>query len=253
MKRFRRHIWAPGDKSIIQNYYPEARKEKNNCYYIPSDVEALEYYAFCGAGIKALFIPKSVKKIEHEVYYNSLYYYALFNDSSIKNIYFEGTEEEWEKVWNTKKLDPDSYLPKIEYECKSEDVEKKLPDGDKTGGDKTGEDKTDGGETGGNKSESSNVIIITVSDNLPMDYATDDKGDFKCSYNHSIPFFGKAKPQLDFFGETGIKVVYNNEEYQVSKAKINAKKKRITVTGLKKADGSDAEKDLVKSIKKATK
>ncbi len=196
-------------------FYPEARKESNNCYYIPSNVEILGLYAFCGAGIDSVFIPKSVTKINHDDY-DGLYWYELFYNSSIKTVYYEGTAEEWDKLINAEKLDPECHLPNVEYGSKG-------------------------------------PAIIDASYNLPMDYTFKERGDYKFYYNYSIPFFGKAKPRLDFFGEEGIKVVCNNEEYMASKVKINKKKKLITVIALKKADGSDAEKDIVKLVKKATK
>ena len=199
-------------------FYPAARKADNNCYRIPSNVETLGFYAFYGAQLDSVFIPKSVKEIEHETYDDGSCWYELFYGSTIKNIYYEGTKEEWDKLWDSEKCDPDCKLPEIEY-----------------------------------NSNGPAPNVISVSDNLPMDYSTEERGDYKFSYNHSIPFFGKAKPQLAFFGEEGIKVLCNNEEYLASKVKINKNKKLITVTGLKKADGSDAEKDLVKKVKKATK
>ncbi len=207
-------LYSKDGKSLC--FYPAARKDTDNCYRIPSNVETLGFYAFYGAQLDSVFIPKSVKEIEHETYDDGSCWYELFYGSNIKNIYYEGSKEEWDKLWNTEKCDPECKLPEIEY-------------------------------------NSNGPHIIHVSDNLPMDYSTDERGDYKLSYNHSIPFFGKAKPQLAFFGEEGIKVLCNNEEYLASKVKINKNKKLITVMGLKKADGSDAEKDLIKAVKKATK
>ncbi len=79
-----------------------------------------------------------------------------------------------------------------------------------------------------------------------MDFAVEERGDFKISYNHAIPFFGKAKPKLEFFGD--ITVAYNGAEHKVTKIKVNKKKKTIQILEM---DGVD--KSVNKLIKKATK
>ncbi len=87
---------------------------------------------------------------------------------------------------------------------------------------------------------------ITVSDNKPMAVSTETKGDFKITYAHEIPFFGKGKITPEYFG--GFTVSQDNATYNVTKIKVNKKKLRIQITGL-----SGADKNVVKMIKKATK
>ena len=57
---------------------------------------------------------------------------------------------------------------------------------------------------------------------------------------------GKAKPELKLFGD--IKVIYDGKEYKATKIKVNKKKGLIRITGLDNAD-----KDIVKAVKTATK
>ena len=87
---------------------------------------------------------------------------------------------------------------------------------------------------------------ITVSDNKPMDYKEEIRGDFKIGYFSAVPFWGKSKPVVTTFG--AISVSGNNTVYEVTKIKVNRKKGLIQITGLK-----DADKNTVKTIKKATK
>ena len=87
---------------------------------------------------------------------------------------------------------------------------------------------------------------IMVSDNKPMNVSTEPKGDFRITYAHDIPFYGKGKVTPDYFG--GITVSYNNTEYKVSAIKVNKKKHYMQITAL---EGND--KKLNKAVKKATK
>ncbi len=99
--------------------------------------------------------------------------------------------------------------------------------------------------SGADDSEQTTTPSITISDNKPMDYYEEDRGEYRAAYNHSIPFFGKAKPSLNFFGE--IKITYDNRSYKVAKIKVNKKKKTIQITALEGAD-----KQINRAIKKAT-
>lgn len=87
---------------------------------------------------------------------------------------------------------------------------------------------------------------ITVSDNKPMAVSTETKGEFKLTYSHEIPFFGKGKLTPESFG--GLTVSQGNATYKVTKIKVNKKKQRIQITGLQGAD-----KATVKKVKKETK
>jgi len=97
-----------------------------------------------------------------------------------------------------------------------------------------------------NNANTSVENVITVSDNKPMAYSEETKGDFRIGYCHEIPFFGKSKPTVDNFG--GMTVSQGNATYNVTKIKVNKKKHLIQITGL-----SGADKDTEKKIKKATK
>ena len=105
----------------------------------------------------------------------------------------------------------------------------------------TGYEGTYGG-SGGNTSAGK---VVTASDNEPMVYLEETRGDFRISYYHEIPLFGKAKADPSFFG--GIKVSYGGKEYKATKIKVNKKKGLIRITGLNTAD-----KKIVKAVKKAT-
>lgn len=87
---------------------------------------------------------------------------------------------------------------------------------------------------------------ITVSDNKPMAVSVESKGEFKITYAHEIPFFGKGKLTPESFG--GLTVSQGNATYKVTKIKVNKKKHRIQITGLQGAD-----KATVKKVKKETK
>lgn len=86
----------------------------------------------------------------------------------------------------------------------------------------------------------------SVSENLPMNYSKEGRGDFRVFYNHEIPFYGKAKPTVSMFDE--MTVSYKGADYKVKKIKINKKKHLIQITDL---EGTDA--NTVKAVKNATK
>ena len=90
------------------------------------------------------------------------------------------------------------------------------------------------------------AVIVTVSDNKPMDIRTEPLLEYQVTYAHEIPFFGKGKITPEYFG--GITVSQGNAVYKVTKIKVNKKKHLIQITGLEGAD-----KDTVKAVKKATK
>ncbi len=82
--------------------------------------------------------------------------------------------------------------------------------------------------------------------NEPMDYFVETKGDYRATYYHSIPFWGKTKVTPENFG--GITISCNSGTYKANKIKVNKKKRLIQITGLEEAD-----KATVKAVKKATK
>ena len=92
----------------------------------------------------------------------------------------------------------------------------------------------DEGGSGGNASAGK---VVTASDNEPMVYLEETRGDFRISYYHEIPFFGKAKADPSFFG--GIKVSYGGKEYKATKIKVNKKKGLIRITGLDTSDKNE--------------
>ncbi len=85
----------------------------------------------------------------------------------------------------------------------------------------------------------------SVSGNIIKEVKEETRGSFSITYAHKVPFCGKYKltPQ-----DMKLTVSYNGKSYDVTKAKINTKKKTIQV---KKVDGLD-KKDL-KELKKALK
>ena len=87
---------------------------------------------------------------------------------------------------------------------------------------------------------------IAVSDNKPMDYRTEEKGEYKISYGHGVPFWGNSKITAEYFGY--ITVSHNGAEYKATKIKVNKKKHLIQILKLAGAD-----KAIEKAIKKATK
>nr|MCR4655337.1 leucine-rich repeat domain-containing protein [Lachnospiraceae bacterium] len=82
--------------------------------------------------------------------------------------------------------------------------------------------------------------------NPPSEYSEEVRGDYKISYAHEIPFYGKVKPDPDNFG--GITVSCNGRGFMVSKIKVNKKKGLILIKALDNAD-----KDMEKALKQATK
>lgn len=86
----------------------------------------------------------------------------------------------------------------------------------------------------------------SVSENLPMNYSKEERGDFRVFYNHEIPFYGKAKPTVSMFDE--MTVSYKGADYKVKKIKVNKKKHLIQIIDL---EGADA--NTVKAVKNATK
>ena len=87
---------------------------------------------------------------------------------------------------------------------------------------------------------------VDPSNNKPMDYRQEIRGDYIIGYYSSVPFWGKSKLSPSYFGT--ITVSGNGNTYMASKIKVNKKKNTIQITGL-----NDADKDVVKNIKKATK
>lgn len=86
---------------------------------------------------------------------------------------------------------------------------------------------------------------VTVSDNEPMKFYYEPKGEYSIGYPHAVPFWGKTKPTAELFKE--IKVSFNGIDYPVSKVKINKKKCTLQILELAGAD-----KVINKTIKKAT-
>lgn len=84
-------------------------------------------------------------------------------------------------------------------------------------------------------------------DNLPSEVSAETRGDYRITYAHKISFPGKSKVTAQNFGDT-LTVSLGSAVYKVTKIKINKKKKLIQVTGLQ-----DADKNIVKEVKKATK
>ena len=75
------------DKTEIINY-PEGRSETS--YTIPNSVTKIEKYAFYGCDkLTSLKIPASVTAID---------YYAFGCNDALTDIYYDGTESEWEKI-----------------------------------------------------------------------------------------------------------------------------------------------------------
>ena len=105
----------------------------------------------------------------------------------------------------------------------------------------TGYEGTYGG-SGGNAGK-----VVTASDNEPMVYLEETKGDFRIGYCHEIPFAGKGKLTVESFGEN-FTVLQGNVSYKVKKIKANKKKHRIQILKLE-----NAPKDMEKAVKKATK
>ncbi len=88
-------------------------------------------------------------------------------------------------------------------------------------------------------------------DNLPTGITSVPKDDFRITYAGKIPFPGKGKITIKNFGDN-FTVSQGNITYNVTKIKVNKKKKLIQITGLQ-LNGKKADKKVVKDIKKATK
>ncbi len=95
--------------------YPAAREgDKNKVYAVPGTVRTLGYIAFESALLKGVYIPKTVKEIIGSDDSDSSIR-RIFDNSSIKKIYYEGTEEEWNALWDSEYNDPDNYLPEVVF------------------------------------------------------------------------------------------------------------------------------------------
>ncbi len=101
-------------------------------------------------------------------------------------------------------------------------------------------------DNGGGDDNKPAVPTVTVSDNKPMDFGYESRGGYSIGYYHSVPFWGKSKPNVSFFGTMTVSM--NNNTYEVTKVKANLKKGTIQITGL-----SGADKATIKAVKKATK
>ncbi len=88
---------------------------------------------------------------------------------------------------------------------------------------------------------------INPSDNKPMSYSTEKRGDYEISYNHEIPFQGRNKITAESFGEN-FNVSKGGITYKVKKIKANKKKHYFQLTGLDTKD-----KPFLIGVKKATK
>ncbi len=102
-----------------------------------------------------------------------------------------------------------------------------------------------GPDPGHDTGDGSDAEQVTVSDNKPMDFYYESKGEYSIGYSHAVPFWGKAKPTAKLFN--GIKVSFNGIDYTVSKVRINKKKCTMQILAL-----SGADKAINKGIKKAT-
>ena len=86
----------------------------------------------------------------------------------------------------------------------------------------------------------------SLSANMPMDYRFEMIGNYKVSYCHSIPFWGKSKLTPSSFG--GITIYIEDNPYEVTKIKANKKRHYIQITGI-----SGVDRKIEKEVKKATK
>ena len=84
-------------------------------------------------------------------------------------------------------------------------------------------------------------------DNLPSEITSVTKGDYQITFAGKIPFPGKSKVTVKNFGEA-FSVSQGDATYTVTKIKVNKNNKLIQITGLQ-----DADKKIVKEVKKATK
>ncbi len=113
-----------------------------------------------------------------------------------------------------------------------------------TEGEENKEENGNGNENGKGGSDDSEEKLKL--DNKPVGKKVEDRDGFKAEYCHGVPFWGKGKIDASYFGE--ITVTVDDKNYTVNKIKVNKKKKCFQVTGLANAD-----KDIVKTVKKATK
>ena len=95
--------------------YPAAREgDKNKVYAVPGNVRTLGFIAFESALLKGVYIPKTVEKIIGSDDSDPSIK-RIFVNSSIIKIYYEGTEEEWNALWDNEYNDPDNYLPEVVF------------------------------------------------------------------------------------------------------------------------------------------
>jgi len=259
--------------------YPAAREgDKNKVYAVPGNVRTLGYSAFESALLKGVYIPKTVKEIIGLDDSDSSKK-RIFENSSIKKIYYEGTEEEWNALWDSEYNDPDNYLPEVVfnhvYDPEEDDPDPgddpepepepapgptpapepdPEPAPDPTPEPEPAPDPTPAPEPDPEPApdpaadDKEPEKIITVQDNLPMDFREEQYSTITAAYCHGITFWGNGSLDLRYFGENGITITYNDKSYKATKIKVNKKKRLIRVTGLANAD-----KAVEKAVRKATK
>ncbi len=108
-----------------------------------------------------------------------------------------------------------------------------------------------GGSSGGGNGDSGDGDNdqnhqVVPSDNLPMDYVVETRSGYEAAYNHTIPFYGKAKVDVSMLGDVCLTI--DGVKYKVSKIKYSKKKGVFQIVELEGAD-----KELNKRIRKETK
>ena len=186
---------------------------------------------------------------------------ATFADPSGKRYYYlpAGLSDSIELTWagpyiEDEVLHNDPSIPDNPFFDPGNDPNNSENGGTKTdpNGENRGEnDVNENGGNGNSKNENSGNNGYggnewTVSDNIPLKKIVGVREGYEISYHSEVPFWGKSKPSVSWFGD--ILVTVNGETYKATKIKVNKKKHRIQITGL---DCSD--KKIRKAVKKATK
>ncbi len=220
------------DKKTLLKY-PESRDDTDHLYFVPDTVTKITGESFSSVcKITAIVIGKNVTDISDVAFgfKNNFGKYG-FHTLSIKDIYYEGSEAEWNAIWEGGE---DGYLPTVHYNSK--------------GPDRTEEKKKAEIEKKISANEACNPTDVNI------------EGGYKVSFNSYVPYFGK-KIKKDKFKDLGIKVTVDGQEYTAVNGKIiKLKGAEETVSNasvmITKLEGGTDKKKLKaaqKELKKKTK
>lgn len=81
-------------------------------FIVPNHIKTIESFAFSYSELKEIFIPVSVELFQHSIFYVC---------PLLQYIYYEGTEEQWKKIWGVEQAEiPETAA--VLFNCRKEDL-----------------------------------------------------------------------------------------------------------------------------------